>query len=115
MGFSFKKQSSQNCLVFSLKGRFIEEEGDEVIVDEIGKELELTPKGVVLDMVAMEYINSIGINALVKIVSNANIHNQKIVFVSVPKRIMGLLEIIKLNAVFTIKENVSEGINYLNN
>ena len=113
MAFSYENKHESNFSLYSLEGRFIESTKDMTLVNDVIEELALRNANLILNLDKMAYINSEGINALVRIVKETNNSGQKVVFVNVPKRVMELLQVIKLNSVFTIRKSLEEGILYL--
>lgn len=113
MAFSYEHKHESNFSLYSLEGRFVESTKDMALVGVVIEELNDRKVDLILNLGKMAYINSVGINALVRIVKEANNSSRKVVFVNVPERVMGLLEVIKLNSVFTIRKSLDEGILYL--
>lgn len=114
MAFSYQHKHESNFSMYSLEGRFVESTKDMALVGEVCDELKARSVDLVINLEKMLYINSVGINALVRIVKEANNSGRKVVFVNVPPKVMGLLEVIKLNSVLTIRPSLEEGISYLN-
>ncbi|MFZ6051914.1 STAS domain-containing protein [Halocola ammonii] len=110
MPFSFHSDTVANCRVFHFKGSFIDSSDDRQLVNEFHELLDEGEKSFIFDFKDLEYINSSGINELVKMVNRVNQSKGNLVFVAVPEKIQELLKIIKLNSVLTIRESIDEGV-----
>jgi anti-anti-sigma factor len=113
MAFSYEYKHKSSFSLYALEGRFVESTKDMALVGVVCEELLERNVNLIIDLGKMAYINSVGINALVRIVKEANNSHKQVVFVNVPERVMGLLEVIKLNSVFTIRKSLEEGVSYL--
>lgn len=110
MPFSFHSDTVANCRVFHFKGKFVDNADDHQLVKEFHDLMGSEDRDVIFDFGELEYINSSGINELVKMVNKVNQSDGKLVFVAVPDKIQELLKIIKLNSVLTIRESIDEGV-----
>jgi|AntRauTorcE11897_2_1112592.scaffolds.fasta_scaffold137901_2 anti-sigma B factor antagonist len=110
MPFSFHSDTVANCRVFHFKGRFIDSDDDRKLVSEFYELMDDEVRDFIFDFDELEYINSSGINYLVKMVNKINQFKGNLVFVAVPDKIQDLLKIIKLNSVLTIRESIDEGV-----
>ena len=113
MAFSYTKTHESSFSLYALEGRFIESTKDMALASDVCEELLERNVDLIIDLDKMTYMNSVGINALVRIVIAANNSHKQVVFVNVPERVMGLLELIELNSVFTIRKSLEEGVSYL--
>lgn len=114
MSEQFEMYTESTCAVFKLKGRFVEDESHKDFFNEIKEACENGNKKFIIDLTELTYINSSGINLLVKLVKYLNAEEGKIVFTGVPDNINELLTIIGLNAVFAIEPSIKEGLQQLN-
>ncbi len=115
MGFSYHISEEGQCDIYQLEGRFLEQTKDHAILDSMVDHMGNEPRDVMVDLAGLEYMNSMGIQVMIKFVHLVGQHQRKIVFVSVPPRVNDLLQVIKLNAIFEIKRDRKEGIKFLNN
>jgi anti-sigma B factor antagonist len=67
-----------------------------------------------IDMDEIKYLNSSGLTILIRILTKARKAGGEAVMACLAKRIKELMVITKLNSVFTISDNVDEGIIKLN-
>ncbi len=114
MSSQFETYQERTCQVIKLQGRFVEDDEHAEFLTNIQTLSEKGSSKFVIDLKELNYINSSGINLLVKLVKYLNERDGKIVFTSVPENINELLTIIGLNAVFTIQPSINEGLQYLN-
>lgn len=102
------------CQICGLSGRFVEASDHEAFVNWFTQSVAAGNKKFVIDFHELEYMNSSGVNQLVKVIKLLNEANASLVFTRVPERIDQLLNIIKLNALLTIHTSLEEGIQSLN-
>ena len=114
MSSQFETYPERTCQVIKLQGRFVEDEEHTGFLKNIKDLCDAGESKFVIDLKELKYINSSGINLLVKLVKYLNGKEGKIVFTSVPENINELLTIIGLNAVFAIQPSINEGLQYLN-
>lgn len=114
MSDQFEMYTESTCSVFKLKGRFVEDDSHKEFFNEIKDACEAGNKKFIIDLTELTYINSSGINLLVKLVKYLNAEEGQIVFTGVPENINELLTIIGLNAVFAIEPSIEEGLQQLN-
>lgn len=111
MAFSFQSDTVADCRIFHFKGNFIDSDLDKMLVKEFNELLEGGERNFIFDLAKLDYVNSSGINQLVKMVNKINQNEAKLVFVAVPEKTQELLKIIKLNSVLTIREDITSGVN----
>jgi anti-sigma B factor antagonist len=115
MSFEYQNEILENCLVIAFCGRFIDNQLDKKMIESVEISIAKNLTNFILDLEGLKYMNSTGINSLVRILSLANRAKGQVVIVNIPPRIAELLEVIKLNAVFSIKEDRQAGLAYINN
>ncbi len=103
-----------DCMVYRVTGRFVEDESHQALLRQVEHATERDFKKFLVDLEGLEYVNSSGINLLVKMVKHLNQHKAQLVFTSVPDKVRELLTIIKLNAVLDIHPSMDDGIQSLN-
>lgn len=114
MSAEIRSYEQSHCRVIHLSGRFVEAENHNDFKQSIDEALASGQKGFVIDMQGLEYLNSSGINAIVRGITALNTHGARVVFTRVPDRINDLLNVIKLNALLTIYPSLEEGLQSLN-
>lgn len=108
MSFISEKYDRDNCVVIMLKGRILEAESIQQVVDTVRNDIENGTRCFIMDMGGIEILNSIGIGMLVRTVKAVNETGGKVIFTSVPPKIHELLQIIKLNSVMDIAQSIEE-------
>lgn len=68
-------------------------------------------KGIIIDMQAVEVINSSGLGMLVNAVSVSRKNNFKLAFINIPQKVKNLLSVTHLDQVFKIYQTETEAIN----
>lgn len=104
---------SAYCLI-ELSGRFIEDASDVMLVEQIDGQCKQGKAHFIIDLSALTYMNSTGINLLVKCIKRLNDCQARVVFTSAPDHILELLNIIQLNSIIHISPSIEEGIQNLN-
>lgn len=114
MSADIHSYQERDCLVVRLSGRFVEAQYHLHFREAVEEALSGGQKSFVIDLENLEYLNSSGINAFVRVITSLNSHGARVVFTRVPKRINELLNVIKLNALLTIYPSLEEGLQSLN-
>ncbi len=114
MSAEIHSYEEQDCRVIKLSGRFVEVENHNDFRANIQDALRNGKKDFVIDLKGLEYLNSSGINAIVRGIAAMNESGARVVFTRVPDRITELLNVIKLNALLTIYPSIEEGLQSLN-
>lgn len=114
MNAQLETYRKDHCMICQLSGRFVEANDHDAFFDWFTKSVADGHKKFVIDFNQLEYMNSSGVNQLVKVIKLLNEAKASLVFTRVPERIDQLLNIIKLNALLTIHTSLEEGIQSLN-
>lgn len=115
MLFEYDSYLRDRYKVFLLKGKFIEHETAQHLLDELKADIEGDTSRFLIDLGGLQYMNSVGINSIVRLVHMINLNHGSLVFSNVPDRIKELLELIRLNSVLSICDNEQDGIQVLLN
>lgn len=115
MAFEYQDEVVENSMVISFKGRFVDNQLDRDMIVQVEASIDNGIRNFILDLKGLEYLNSTGINSLVKILALVNRVSGRVLVVSVPTRINELLEVIKLNSVFETAEDRDAGLTKLKN
>lgn len=114
MSFQIDTPEKNNCKIIRLSGRFVESDESEAIIAALEKDIQEGNKYYVVDLAKTTLVNSSGINMLVKMVKKVNEQKGNIVFAAVPERVQELLNVIRLNSVFTVYPTVEDGVHSIN-
>lgn len=115
MLFQYDSYLRNRLKVIHLKGKFIEHETAGNLLAELQSDVSNKTTAFVIDLKDLQYVNSVGISSIVKLIHMVNLHNGRLVFSNVPERIKELLELIKLNSVLSICDSEEDGIQALLN
>ena len=95
--FQYDSYLRNRYKVIHLKGKFIEHETATALLREMELDVQSETNRFLIDLKGLQYVNSVGINSIVKLVHMVNLNNGSLVFSNVPERIMELLELIRLS------------------
>jgi anti-sigma B factor antagonist len=113
MSFSAHIEHINKVVVVKLKGRLMEIDEQNNLIDSIKSEIEQGNHSVVLNLGELEYMNSSGINSFISILTKTRNNGGDTVICCLPKKIEQLLIITKLNSVFTIAASEEEAVSKL--
>lgn len=111
---SEKKKMKQNhkiekgVLYFELEGDLIGEDSGLDIIEIVNTSIADNVKYCIINIEKVRYINSSGIGVLITILTKFRNKNGEVALVSPSESVKKLLIITKLNAIFTICENIEE-------
>ena len=111
MEYSFKTE--EDFLEVLLSGDLIGEEKGPEIIEELEKHNTNGSLNAIIDISDVRYINSSGIGVLITILTKFRNKDGEVVLVNPSDHVKKLLVITKLNAIFTIVDNVEEAISEL--
>ena len=114
MDFSYQIKINDHYSILQLSGNLISEEQTKTIVDEVNKLIENKNHNFIVDLAAVNYMNSTGLNLLIKVLTKSRNSGGETIITKVPDRINKLFLISKLNNVFTVTDNSEDAINILN-
>lgn len=100
----------EDILLVSLKGKVLEDSILKELLQKIEKELNKTKGKVILNLSELDYINSTGINFFIKVLTKARIHGGDLVFYGISGSVKTIVQIAKMDEVFTIVETKEEAI-----
>lgn len=111
MNFSFKTENGVMFIQFT--GDLIGEENGPEIIEAVNNEIVNLVKLCAVDISDVRYINSSGIGVLITILTKFRNKDGEVVLVNPSDHVKKLLVITKLNAIFTIVDNVEEAVSEL--
>lgn len=115
MDFNFKvAQHPVEVRQYSFSGKIVTDQGMSEAVDAIQEALELDFRKFVFEMKDLSHINSQGLNLFLRLFSKIRAKGGDLVFADVSDGVAKLLEISKLDTIFTICSSIEEGLNILN-
>lgn len=114
MIFSYKSGSQKGVNLYLLQGELIDRGQATGLLDEIETAVEKNETKILLDLAALKYLNSSGLNVIINILTKARKSGGDVAICNVNKKITELLVITKLNSVFNVCDSVDKGITILN-
>jgi len=103
-----------NIIILRIYGRLLKEDDVQFLEDEINLKLLEPFKNVLIDVSALQYVNSSGINLFMKIMSKTRINGGDLAFFGVQGDVKKLFEVSKLVEIYTVLETEKEGIQHFN-
>lgn len=110
--YDFKIQSSIGIL--SLSGKILSTEKHEELMEFVTDKVMDGHSNVIADLEGLDYINSSGLNLLLKIFTYIRNQGGELVMVNPNKTISELFKISKLNTVFIISADIPSAVKHLN-
>ena len=108
--FDLAVSEEQNCKVFHLKGRLMDQQQADRLMKTLDDELAGGHKTVVLDMGELQYMNSTGLNILINVLTRTRNAGGDTLIASVSHSVRQLFVVTKLDTVFTITATVDEAV-----
>ena len=114
MSISLNQISHLNCTEIQVSGSALTEPEFEILTD-AGQELIDTDKpNIILNLKEIKFLNSLGINTLIKIFTRSRNHGGDLIIVNISDKISQVLLLTKLNTVLNIAPSVQEAVNNFN-
>ena len=110
MSFQFVIQPAENCVLLSLEGRIVSEEGIAAVLTEFSESISSGKVNWVIDCSKLEYCNSTGLNLFIRVLTKARTVGGECVLSEVQGTVAKLFEISKLNEIFTSYPSKKEAI-----
>jgi len=98
-------------ILVSIEGKVLEESILTDLLSKIEKELNKTKGKIVLNLTKLDYINSTGINFFIKVLTKARTHGGDLVFYGITGSVKTVVQISKMDEVFTIADTQEEALN----
>jgi len=108
--FDLAVSEERNCKVFHLKGRLMDQQQADKLMETLDTELSGGIKTVVLDMGELQYMNSTGLNILINVLTRTRNSGGDTLIAAVSNSVRQLFVVTKLDTVFTITSTVDEAV-----
>ncbi|HWB65098.1 MAG TPA: STAS domain-containing protein [Chitinophagales bacterium] len=108
-----KNEIKDGVVVISLEGNLLGEHTNAPVMELIKSNLEAGNKKVLFNLADMKFINSTGLGMLLTAVSKTRNAGGEVALCSLPDQMKKLLQITKLESVFTVKADEASAIEYL--
>lgn len=96
--------------VFHLKGRLMDQQQADRLMESLDAELAKGPASVVLDMGDLQYMNSTGLNIMISVLTSTRNKGGDTIITRVSHSVRQLFVVTKLDSVFVITPTVEEAI-----
>ena len=108
--FDLAVSNERNCKVFHLKGRLMDQQQADRLMETLDTELSDGHHTVILDMGELQYMNSTGLNILINVLTKTRNAGGDTLIAAVSHSVRQLFVVTKLDTVFTITPTVDEAV-----
>lgn len=108
MNFSYKIKKDNNFIHISFVGNLMNKQQVQDLLEEIEFHSNEGFNKIIIDLSAMKYMNSTGLNILINIFTQTRSKGGDVIITNIPEKIKKLLVITKLNSIFNIEETVDK-------
>ena len=108
--FDLAVSQERNCKVFHLKGRLMDQQQADNMIGTLDQELGQGHTAVVLDLAALQYMNSTGLNILINVLTRTRNAGGDVVLAGLSQGVKQLFVVTKLDSVFTITADVPSAL-----
>lgn len=109
------KEEKHHTLVLALEGDILGDSSSLEIIDFVNEKINQKFKNALLDLSKVRYINSSGIGLLITIVTKFRTNEGEVILVNPSEQVKKLINITKLDSIFTIVQNEKEAKKHLKN
>lgn len=113
MNFEFTTELNPKAVVFYLQGEIIDKNQATGFLEEVTKFIVSGKNRFILELSALKYLNSSGLNVLVNILTKARNAGGEVAVCNVSKKVTDLLVITKLDSIFHIEPTLEEALKKL--
>ncbi|MCC7502987.1 MAG: STAS domain-containing protein [Flavobacteriales bacterium] len=108
--FDVQVSEENGCKVFHLQGRLMDQQQADNMIGTLDQELGQGHTAVVLDLAALQYMNSTGLNILINVLTRTRNAGGDVVLAGLSQGVKQLFVVTKLDSVFTITADVPSAI-----
>jgi anti-sigma B factor antagonist len=108
MEFSFNIEQKTNHAIIHLKGMMMDKAHSAPMLEEVDKLVKDGTNRFIVNLAAMDYMNSSGLNTLVNILTKSRTKGGEVVIANVSEKVKQLFLITKLNTLFSIANSIEE-------
>jgi len=110
MNFEYTSEPNQSTIVFHLKGEIIDKNQASGFLEEISNLVAAGKNKFILELSALKYMNSSGLNVLVNTLTKARNAGGEVAVCNVSKKVNELLVITKLDSIFQTVSTLDEAL-----
>jgi anti-sigma B factor antagonist len=114
MGIELSEVSHTNCIEIKLAGSALSDIEFEGLHELVNEHLEKDQNNLILNLAGVKVLNSLGINALIRIFTRCRNHGGDLYIVNISDKINQVLLLTKLNTVLNIAPSVEEAVTNFN-
>lgn len=106
--FQYEKEEVSNGCVLKMKGRLMDQTAHEEIKHYVDSMIATGKNALLVDLTNLEYMNSMGLNLLIQLQTKIRVADGKMLLACPNKKIKELIELTKLNTLFSVVDNLAE-------
>ena len=112
MSFKYNFIQQENSFILSLIGKIMSEEDIREVNEAVQKHLDKNNGNLIMDFSQLIYINSTGINFVMRTLTKTRIKNGDLILFGINGVVENLFKMTKLNEIYTIYSTQEEAINH---
>jgi anti-sigma B factor antagonist len=114
MGIELSEIKRTNCIEIKLSGSALSDVEFEALHELVNQHIENDQHNLILNLAGVKVLNSLGINALIRIFTRCRNHGGDLYIVNISDKINQVLLLTKLNTVLNIAPSVEEAVTNFN-
>lgn len=112
MSFKYNFVEQENSFILTLIGKIMSEEDIRDVNDAVQKHLDIHHGNLIMDFSQLTYINSTGINFVMRTLTKTRIKNGDLILFGINGIVESLFKMTKLNEIYTIYSSQEEAVNH---
>ena len=115
MNFTFDITHYPETSIITLRGKIMSNIDIEEVAKEVIKLIDTKQHKLIFNAEELAYINSLGINFFMRVLTRTRIKNGDLIFFGVKGNVDNLFKIAKINKIYTIYDTEEEALNHFKN
>ena len=112
--FALAISDEKGCKVFQMKGRLMDQQQADRLMQALGEAVDGGTNNIVLDLAELQYMNSTGLNIMINVLTKTRNAGGDALIAGLSPSVRQLFVVTKLDSVFIITSSVSEAVAKLN-
>jgi anti-sigma B factor antagonist len=108
--FDLVVSEEKGCRVFHMKGRLMDQQQADRLMQALDAELSSGHRSVILDMSELQYMNSTGLNILINVLTRTRNAGGDTLIAGMSQSVRQLFVVTKLDSIFIITADVAEAV-----
>ncbi len=108
--FDLVVSEEKGCRVFHMKGRLMDQQQADRLMETLDKELSAGHKSVILDLSELQYMNSTGLNILINVLTRTRNAGGDTLIAGMSNSVRQLFVVTKLDSIFIITPDVDGAV-----